>query len=84
MSKQVNADLKIKAKTRDALAIQSYASTFVLRDLETATCRKETISLYPKVEHDWVLGEKAYAFATNKASLENSTLDAKVKLHLMG
>eukprot|EP00957_Ditylum_brightwellii_P046592 3534673-Ditylum_brightwellii.AAC.1 len=84
MSHQVNTGLKIETKARDALTTQSCSSVFVPRDLETVTYGKETISLYPKVEHDWALGEKAYAFTINKASLENSTLNAKIKLHLMG
>eukprot|EP00957_Ditylum_brightwellii_P203157 15333468-Ditylum_brightwellii.AAC.1 len=81
MSKQVNTGLKIVTKARDALTIQSF---LVLRDLETVTYGKETISLHPKVEHDWALGKKVHVFTTNKASLENLTLDAKVKLYLMG
>eukprot|EP00957_Ditylum_brightwellii_P074158 5635092-Ditylum_brightwellii.AAC.1 len=85
MSTQLYSFLtKPKAKTKDALTIQSYASSFVPRDLETIIYGKETISLYPKVEYNWTLSKKAYAFTTSKASLADSKLETKVRLHLMG
>eukprot|EP00957_Ditylum_brightwellii_P178769 13617229-Ditylum_brightwellii.AAC.1 len=52
--------------------------------METVIQGKKTLSLCSKLEYNWVLSEKAYAFTSNKASLANSVLNAKTKLHIMG
>eukprot|EP00957_Ditylum_brightwellii_P141314 10766972-Ditylum_brightwellii.AAC.1 len=81
MTAQLNVALK--NKTKDALTIQSYALSFIPREMDTVIQGKEILSLYPRVEYDWVLSEKSYAFTSTKASLAKSDLDAKTKLHLM-